>query len=534
MTNRRTITDLLFRLLDLNHILLFIALASPLILLWRMARMRRTRPRGWIAAATIVLLVSGFGWLLAPAIAGYIGGSAWALLLLLPSLTERKISGLVLERRYRAAYRLTLVRRIFHPWYGAGNLPSSLGALELARAGNLVAALDQLATARTKTPGAEVATAYTYALTENWRGLAEWCRRDLKVTADPVVRALYLRALGETGAVEELAWSFAGRAPMLEQRFELSPQSAQELLYLLAFAGKVGAVVRLLQSTLARFPRAHQEFWIATAELTAGKTDAATSRLTSLRNQTGDAILEKAIAARLARAETFPHAQLAPATEKLVSRLLEERSGGWSGQMPLRTRRPVAVWGFVFLNLAMFGAELALGGATNEPTLHRLGALEPAVVLQGHEYWRLVSALFLHYGFLHLFVNLYALYLLGPALERVIGSIPFAAGYLISGLGSSGGVVLLRALGLTREDQLVGASGCVMGVIGISAGLLLRHRQTPLAGRRLREILGIVAFQTIFDLLTPQVSLVAHLSGFFTGVLVGLLLAQHSPPALTL
>jgi rhomboid protease GluP len=69
-----------------------------------------------------------------------------------------------------------------------------------------------------------------------------------------------------------------------------------------------------------------------------------------------------------------------------------------------------------------------------------------------------------------------------------------------------------------------------MGVIGISAGLLLRHRQSPLAGRRLRNILVIVVLQTIFDLTTPQVSLGAHLSGFATGVLVGVMLATRRRP----
>ena len=86
-------------------------------------------------------------------------------------------------------------------------------------------------------------------------------------------------------------------------------------------------------------------------------------------------------------------------------------------------------------------------------------------------------------------------------------------------------MVLLRALDLTNADLLVGASGCVMGVIGVSAGLLLRHRQSPLAGRRLRNIVVIVVLQTAFDLSTPQVSLAAHLSGFVTGVAIGMILA---------
>jgi membrane associated rhomboid family serine protease len=64
-----------------------------------------------------------------------------------------------------------------------------------------------------------------------------------------------------------------------------------------------------------------------------------------------------------------------------------------------------------------------------------------------------------------------------------------------------------------------------MGVIGVSAGLLLRHRQSPLAGRQLQNIIAIVAIQTAFDLWSPRVSLAAHLSGFVTGVAIGLVLA---------
>ena len=90
-------------MLDLNHILLFIALASPVILLWRLERLQRARPAGWMIAAIIVLLGSGLSWLLAPSIAGFIGGGIWALLLLVPSLAERKIGVLLLEKRYRAA-----------------------------------------------------------------------------------------------------------------------------------------------------------------------------------------------------------------------------------------------------------------------------------------------------------------------------------------------------------------------------------------------------------------------------------------------
>jgi rhomboid protease GluP len=176
----------------------------------------------------------------------------------------------------------------------------------------------------------------------------------------------------------------------------------------------------------------------------------------------------------------------------------------------------------------MFGMEMTLGGSTNSLTLQNLGGLEPAAVVVRHEYWRVFTALFLHYGALHLSINLLGLYILGPALERMIGTTKFILSYLLCGLGSSTGVVLLWSLGLTKPNLLVGASGCIMGVIGVSAGLLLRHRQSPLAGRQLQNIIAIVAIQTAFDLWSPQVSLAAHLSGFISGVAIGLVLASKS------
>lgn len=187
-----------------------------------------------------------------------------------------------------------------------------------------------------------------------------------------------------------------------------------------------------------------------------------------------------------------------------------------------QSRLTPAVAVLIAANVAMFVIEIMQGGSTNPRTLHRLGQLEPAAVRFYGEYWRLFTALFLHYGILHLVVNLYALSVIGPGLERTIGPLRFTLCYLIAGLGSSAGVVLLREMRGTGADQLVGASGCVMGLVGVWAGLLLRDRDAPLARHRLRNLALIVALQTAFDLSTPQVSMTAHLSGLTTGILLGL------------
>jgi membrane associated rhomboid family serine protease len=202
-----------------------------------------------------------------------------------------------------------------------------------------------------------------------------------------------------------------------------------------------------------------------------------------------------------------------------------------------QSRRPIVILSpvvltLIILNIAVFILEFLAGGSTNELTLHRLGELDTTSVLYRHEYWRLFAALFLHYGPVHIFFNLFALLLLGPPLERQIGGLLFFVCYAVSGLGSSIAVVLLTRLRLLDPVQLVGASGCIMGVVGTWAGFLLRHRHLPLARQRLRNIFIIVLLQLAFDLVTPRVSMSAHLGGLFTGFFLGLIVPAKQLSAL--
>ena len=191
-------------------------------------------------------------------------------------------------------------------------------------------------------------------------------------------------------------------------------------------------------------------------------------------------------------------------------------------------RNAPAVLILILLNAAAFIFEMSFGNWTDPEVLHQLGALEPyAVVVQG-QYWRLFTTLFLHAGFVHLLFNLFALYVLGPPLERSIGALRFAICYLISGLVSSAGVVVLTVIGIVQVAQLVGASGCIMGIVGAWAGFLLRHRHAPHAKQRLGNVLMIVAIQTAFDLSTPQVSMAAHLCGLFSGAVLGFVLTSRT------
>jgi len=115
-------------------------------------------------------------------------------------------------------------------------------------------------------------------------------------------------------------------------------------------------------------------------------------------------------------------------------------------------------------------------------------------------------------------------------LESTMGSLRFLLAYVLAGLGSSAGVVLLWKLEWTKADLLVGASGSVVGLVGVWAGLLLRHRTAPMAGRTLLVLLVIVLVQTAFDFYTPQISMAAHLCGLASGFFVGLVIAPRRLP----
>jgi membrane associated rhomboid family serine protease len=191
-------------------------------------------------------------------------------------------------------------------------------------------------------------------------------------------------------------------------------------------------------------------------------------------------------------------------------------------------RSAPAVLILIVLNVVAFLFEMSVGDSNDPEVLHRIGALEPYSVVVQHEYWRFVTALFLHGGLLHLGFNLFALYVLGPPLERSIGTMRFVVCYMISGLGSGAGVLGLTLMDLVQPAQLIGASGSIMGIVGAWAGFLMRHRHAPYAKQRLVNVAMIVAIQIAFDLSTPQVSMAAHLCGLIAGFLLGLILAPRA------
>jgi rhomboid protease GluP len=487
--------------------------------------------RGWRIAAFAVLLVTGAAWILKPDNAGFVGGGAWLVLILGPMVGLRKVAELAAQQRYASAWPLARALRLLHPADGLLEQSTLLRALAIAQRGDFASALSLLGPLRNShTNMGRRAIAETFRIRGDWIGLLGWLRGELPsgiTQTDFALQPLSLRALGETGARDELLLEFTTNA----KGMSAAPQHAWlydvSLLPVLAFGGRLRTLSNLLETKLRKLARDTKEFWIGIGELAAGETMAGRVRLEKLRSSATDALIRADAAHRLERVNEIVPGPLSPASAALLRRIEESDRPSTRVFVSETARSSPAVLILIALNIAMFLAESALGGSTNPFTLHRLGALEIFAVRFEGEYWRLLTSLFLHYGPLHLIFNLYALFIFGRGLEQAVGSIQFAICYLLSGLGSGLGVLLLRLLSLNSADQLVGASGCVMGLVGFWAGLLLRHRHAPMAGRRLKNILVVVAVQTAFDLSTPQISMAAHMSGLMTGVILGLLFAPR-------
>ncbi|MFO6452214.1 MULTISPECIES: rhomboid family intramembrane serine protease [unclassified Aeromicrobium] len=130
------------------------------------------------------------------------------------------------------------------------------------------------------------------------------------------------------------------------------------------------------------------------------------------------------------------------------------------------------------------------------------------------EYWRLVTAAFLHGGLLHLAFNMYALYLFGPFVEQTLGRVRFVLTYLTLAVGSSVLVYLLTDF----RTLTIGASGAVFGLFGLALVFLVRTRQNITGMLILLAINGLISLQS-------GISWQGHLGGFLTGLVLGLMFA---------
>lgn len=170
---------------------------------------------------------------------------------------------------------------------------------------------------------------------------------------------------------------------------------------------------------------------------------------------------------------------------------------------------------FIMIGLCviMFIIETLLGGSENSDVLVTLGAKVNYYIYQG-QYWRLIAPLFLHIGLLHLVFNMYALFNIGPFIERIYGPVKFTVLYLLSGIM---GCVFSFALG-NLFGLSAGASGAIFGLMGSTLYFRKEYKEIfkKLIGS---SIFFIIIINLIIGITTTGIDNLGHIGGLIGGYL---------------
>ena len=167
----------------------------------------------------------------------------------------------------------------------------------------------------------------------------------------------------------------------------------------------------------------------------------------------------------------------------------------------------------IIINVVIFLLETKDGGSTNREVALKYGAQYQPLIRQG-QYYRLFTAMFLHFGAYHLLFNMYALSVIGPAVDYVCGPAIFLIVYLGAGLaGNIATMILDEKTG--RSSLSAGASGCIFGLLGACFVLAIARY-----GFSLRSILTTLAINLVYGLSSRRINMMSHAGGFIGGAAI--------------
>lgn len=184
----------------------------------------------------------------------------------------------------------------------------------------------------------------------------------------------------------------------------------------------------------------------------------------------------------------------------------------------LRDGRPLVTTILMSVTIAAFVLQKVVGSFTQEMWF--------VPMLSAHEPYRFLTSAFVHApnNILHLGFNMYALWIIGPFLESMLGRARFLALYILSALGGSAAVLLLTNSPETFITPVLGASGAIFGMF--AAVLIVMRR----IGREATQIFVVIALNVVIGFIVPGISWQGHFGGLIIGALLGGIFAW-APPA---
>ena len=174
------------------------------------------------------------------------------------------------------------------------------------------------------------------------------------------------------------------------------------------------------------------------------------------------------------------------------------------------SKKPIVTNAIIVLCIMMF---IISGFGFDTYTLGKYGA-NSSILVKGGEYYRLFSYMFLHAGFIHILLNMYSLYIVGPQVENFFGKWKYILIYLFSGI--SGGLLSIAFNGNTIS---VGASGAIFGLFG--ALIYFGYNYRGYIGTIIRsQIVPIVIYNLLMGFFIPGIDVSGHVGGLLGGLIV--------------
>jgi membrane associated rhomboid family serine protease len=193
----------------------------------------------------------------------------------------------------------------------------------------------------------------------------------------------------------------------------------------------------------------------------------------------------------------------------------------------IRTDQPFVSYGLIGVNVLVYLITVAQGAGINSPggkLFDNWALIGGPQIIQGHLYggvangdwWRLITAAFLHANIIHIGFNMLAIGWLGAPVERYVGHLRYLALYLVSGLAGSAGALIATPNGIT-----VGASGAVFGILG--ALLIIEYQQT---GNITGQAFTLIAINLALSFTVSGISVGGHIGGLIGGIAAMLALSR--------
>ena len=194
------------------------------------------------------------------------------------------------------------------------------------------------------------------------------------------------------------------------------------------------------------------------------------------------------------------------------------------------SRRSTATYIIFGTNIFIFLLMGLAGGSRNELMLLGFGVKSNVLIDHG-EIWRLVTPIFLHIGPLHIFFNSYAIWIVGPQVEKLYGGARFTAIYILTGIAGVAGSYWYHP-----EAVSAGASGAIFGLFGALLVFGFKYRSTipPMFQRAVgKGVFPVIAINLFIGYMIPAIDNSAHVAGLISGALLAAIIPYKKPGSST-